>query len=233
MTVSVVVITATVSVWALLDTDGSPQLVRDHQLFWSGQWWRVVSPILVQPDGWGQFGFNLAGIAVVGAALERAVRQLRHRVWTWGCSYLLAGVGSNLVLATLVLSDHDGGSSACVAGLIGALAVVDTRGPRRATGPLAVLAGVYSVFFCVYLFGLDLAGGWAAAAAGDVFVSAYAVGRRIAGVVSANIGKLALVIVSAVVMSLRLDDHGFGLLVGAVVMTVSEFLGSLGPNNLE
>ncbi len=53
----------------------SPELMRvmtrNLAQLRAGQWWRIITPVLVQPDGWGQLVFNLLGGVVVGAALER------------------------------------------------------------------------------------------------------------------------------------------------------------------
>lgn len=62
-------VTAAISVIALFDADLSGLLTRDEALLRAGQWWRVLTPILVQPAGWGQFAFNLTGLQqLIGAS---------------------------------------------------------------------------------------------------------------------------------------------------------------------
>src|SRR6516162_8090018 len=43
----------------------------------SGQWWRLITPILINPEGWLQIVFNLSGIAIVGFLVERMFGSAR------------------------------------------------------------------------------------------------------------------------------------------------------------
>lgn len=212
---TLLLVTAAVSVVALLDHDVMAQLTRDETLVRAGRWWRLVTPILVQPDGWGQFVFNLAGIAVVGAALER-----RRPPWLWCAVYVAAGVGSIAILTVLRPGDHGGGSSDAVAGLVGALTVTEVLGRRPAAGALAAVSTAYSAFFGAYLTALDLAGVWPAMVAGDVAVAAVLTARRRVGADRTAIGLLVLIGLAGVVMAVRLDGHGIGLLTGVAVAGV-------------
>ncbi len=70
LTAVVCAVTLAVSVAALFSPTLMRLFVRSPQLR-AGQWWRTVTPVLVQPSGWGQLAFNLLGIGVIGAALQR------------------------------------------------------------------------------------------------------------------------------------------------------------------
>jgi hypothetical protein len=63
-------VTLAVSIAALASPALMRLFVRNLPHMLTGQWWRVVTPVLVQPSGWGQLVFNLLGIAVIGAALR-------------------------------------------------------------------------------------------------------------------------------------------------------------------
>ena len=173
--------------------------------------------MLVQPAGWGQLGFNLLGIAVVGAAFER-----RRPRWQWVLTYVLAGVGSVVLLALLRPDDHGGGSSDGVAGLIGALAVAELLERARRPSSRSVLDTVamgYSAFFCAYLAALPL-GVWPAIIAGDVALALALTVRYRVGPAGVAVGGLVLVVVTGAVMAVQADGHGIGLLTGAVTALV-------------
>lgn len=233
VTLAVGVATAAVSTAALIVPPLSAAMVRDGELVRAGDWWRLVTPILVQPDGWGQFAFNLIGVGLIGAALEQRLRR-----WLWLVVFLAAGLGSVLVLTLVTPGDRDGGSSDCVAGLIGALAVLRRldgttsermRSERMTSegtmsdvrrGVLSFAATAYSTFFCAYLTALDLGGVWPAVLAGDVAVAVALTAARRSGSTRVDTGVLVLVVVAGIVMAARVDGHGIGLLVGALLALV-------------
>ncbi|MEO7059684.1 MAG: rhomboid family intramembrane serine protease [Lapillicoccus sp.] len=119
-----------------------------------------MTPVLVQPDGWGHLVFNLLGLGVVGGALERYTSRP-----VWALTYLLGGVGGIAVMGARHPADLGGGSSDGLAALIGALTVLlagedrpdhhDRMGRRSWAGRPTQ---DYCVFFGAYLTGLDLGG---------------------------------------------------------------------------
>ena len=112
-------VTLAVSIAALVSPVLMRLFVRNLPHLRTGQWWRAVTPVLVQPSGWGQLVFNLLGIAVVGAALQRRLG------WAgWSLIYLAGGSGTIALYVAWHPGDTGGGSSAAVAALIGALAVL-------------------------------------------------------------------------------------------------------------
>ena len=140
LTAVVCAVTVAVSVAALFSPAVMDLFTRDLAQLRSGQWWRAFTPVLVQSDGWGQLAFNLLGLAVVGAALERRVSRP-----LWALVFLLGGPGSIAVLSAWKPEATGGGASDAVAALLGAiilLLVVD--GPRmRWEWP----AQLYAAFF--------------------------------------------------------------------------------------
>src|SRR5674536_299772 len=75
--------TLAVSVAALASPTLMLIMTRNLAQLRAGQWWRIITPVLVQPDGWGQLVFNLLGVTVVGAALEHRTSRA-----AWILTYL-------------------------------------------------------------------------------------------------------------------------------------------------
>lgn len=207
LTVMVFLITLAVSVAALVSPALMRLFVRDLPQLRAGQWWRVVTPVLVQPSGWGQLVFNLVGIAVVGAALQR------HLGWAgWSLTYLVGGSGSIVVYSAWHPADTGGGSSAAVAALIGALAVL--LAVRDGRDGLEWFAQLYSVFFAVYLTALDLGGVAASIIAGNAAIIVIVAVRRAFTPSAVNRTCLAVALAAGIAMTTVQDDHGVGILIG-------------------
>lgn len=219
--------TLAVSLAALASHPLMRLLTRDLAQLRTGQWWRVITPVLVQPDGWGQMVFNLLGIAVVGAALERRASRA-----AWTLTYLLGGVGTIAVIGAWHPSDLGGGSSNAVAGLIGALTVLlaaespshshshshrdDDDRDQYGRRPWADWpAQVYCVFFAGYLTALDLGGLWWSILAGNATIVAYFIARRALRRTQLSWACLLLVGAAGVAMTAAQDGHGVGILAGA------------------
>jgi membrane associated rhomboid family serine protease len=213
LTVVVCAVTVAVSVAALFSPALMDLFIRDLAQLRAGQWWRAFTPVLVQSDGWGQLAFNLLGLAVVGAALERRVSRP-----CWPLVFLLGGPGSSAVQSAWKPEATGGGSSDAVAALLGAyivLLVID--GPRmRWEWP----AQLYAVFFAAYLTTLDLAGLVPSMILGNVSIIAFFVARR--AVHPATLSRACLVVVSVagVLMTMAQDGHGTGILTGLAVASL-------------
>jgi hypothetical protein len=208
-------VTVAVSVAALFSPTLMNLFTRDLSQLRAGQWWRAFTPVLVQSDGWGQLAFNLLGLALLGAALERRV----SRPW-WVLVFLLGGPGSIAVLSACRPEATGGGSSDAVAALLGAftlLLVVD--GPRM-RWQWQWPAQVYGVFFAAYLTTVDLAGLVPSIIVGDVSIIAFFVARR--AVRPATLSRACLVVVSVagVLMTVAQDGHGTGILAGLAAASV-------------
>jgi hypothetical protein len=213
LTVVVCAVTVAVSVAALFSPTLMNLFTRDLSQLREGQWWRAFTPVFVQSDGWGQLAFNLLGLAVIGAAVERCV----SRPW-WMLVFLLGGPGSIAVLSAWKPEATGGGSSDAVAALVGAftlLLVID--GPRmRWQWP----AQVYGVFFAAYLTTVDLAGLVPSIIVGDVSIIAFFVARRTVRPAILSRACLVVVSVAGVLMTVAQDGHGTGILAGLAAASV-------------
>lgn len=213
MTVWVLIVTAAFSVVALVHAPLMDAMVRDVDQLRAGQWWRVASPVLVQSSGWGQLVFNMAGLAVVGAALEQRVSRV-----TWLTIYLAGGIGSVAVLSVWMPRDGGAGSSDAVAALIGALAVVslvDISSDR-----VGLASQMYSVFFVAYLTGLAVGGTLPSIIAGDVAVVLLMIVRRAWSRATLHRACLSLVVVGGAAMTVERQGHGIGIVVGMTIAIV-------------
>ncbi|HEY4852552.1 MAG TPA: VC0807 family protein [Streptosporangiaceae bacterium] len=203
-------VTLAVSIAALASPALMRLFVRNLPHLLTGQWWRVVTPVLVQPSGWGQLVFNLLGIAVIGAALQRRLG------WAgWSLIYLAGGPGTIALYIAWHPGDTGGGSSAAVAALIGALAVLLAAGADL--GRLEWFAQLYSVFFAVYLTALQLGGVLPSVIAGNASIIVMVAARHAVRSTTLTRASLVAVLVAGVAMTAARDDHGAGILIGVTV----------------
>jgi len=115
----------------------SDALARDPAFF-DGQIWRLVTPILVNPQGWGQIFTNGLGLLIFGPIAERVYGQAR-----WIALYLTGGVVGEIY--SYALEYYSAGSSVAIAGLWGGLAAWAIAGSARLPLPVRVGAGVLLV----------------------------------------------------------------------------------------
>lgn len=199
------ILTAVVGFPALLVPAMTTAMQQDPAAVADGQPWRLITPLVVQGYGVGQYLFNLLGVVLVGVAVER-----RYGWGRWVGLYLLAGVAAIIATSFLFPQVTDSGASAAVAGLIGALAV-DTLRTRVLPGWAAYL---YSAFFIVYLTALALGGAVSGAVAGSIILPALIVSRVFAPRAVLRWVHPLIVIVGTLLLIARGDAHGIGALVG-------------------
>ncbi|GAA0257636.1 rhomboid family intramembrane serine protease [Cryptosporangium japonicum] len=113
----------------------SDALARDPAFF-DGQVWRLVTPILVNPEGWGQVLTNGIGLLMFGAIAERVFGRR-----AWLALYLTGGVVGEVY--SYALEYYSAGSSVAVAGLLGGLAAWLISGAAKVA--LALRAGAGAV----------------------------------------------------------------------------------------
>jgi hypothetical protein len=200
-------VTVAVSVATLFSPALMSLFTRDLAQFRAGQWWRGFTPVLVQSDGWGQLAFNLLGLALLGAAVERRV----SRPW-WVLIFLLGGPGSIAVLSAWKPEATGGGSSDAVAALLGAYIVLLVI--EGARGWWEWPAQLYAVSFAAYLTTLDLAGLVPSIIVGNFSIIAFFVARRAVRPAALSRACLVVVLVAGVVMAVAQDGHGTGILAG-------------------
>lgn len=219
----VCIVTVAFSIAALLSPALMRLMIRDPPRLQGGQWWRTVTPVLVQADGWGQLLFNLLGIAVVGAAVER-----RMSMPAWALTYTLGGVGSVIILSVLKPHTTGAGSSDAVAALVGALAILVATEKHAAVRPrtsirrgdrlgVDLVAQLYCVFFALYLTAMDLGGLWWAIVVGNASIVAFAVAHRALDPTTISRASLVIVGFAGVIMTTQQDGHGIGIIAGTGV----------------
>jgi membrane associated rhomboid family serine protease len=171
-----------------------PTLQRgDPSLLTSGEWWRLVTPLLVQTLGWYQVVTNLVTLALMGAVAERLMGGLRWAV------LFVAGTAAGQ-LGAFMAHAAGGGASIAICGLAGGTAVWLLARPEPSRWPAAVV-----VCYIAALAGWGFSGIPVAAVAAVVAAAVLVVSPRVALVGS---------VVCAVAMAVNADLHGVSLLAG-------------------
>lgn len=138
-TASVLVVTAVPSVLQFFLPGLEPALMRDPAAIDAGEWWRLVTSLVVQ-DG-RVFGtlYNLALLAVLGYLAERSLGPAR---WL-----ILYGAGAVAGQAAGYLFNHPGaGNSIALCGLAAGLAIACEGRLERSLGAF------YAVMLSAYVF---------------------------------------------------------------------------------
>ncbi|QIG39451.1 rhomboid family intramembrane serine protease [Microbacterium sp. 4R-513] len=191
---------------------------REGAAIADGQWWRILSSVLVQGSGWGQYLFNTVGLVVVGAAVEKTRGSIQ-----WVAGVVVAQVGASLAALAWTPGVPDSGSSLFVSGLVGMLSVTWFVKPVQ----WAALAAGYQVFFVWYLAVLALFGPLAGAVVGSVLTGvAVSVLVRSGFAVWALTTTLVLTVLAFVLLIAARDQHGIAVLLGLVVALTASFASS-------
>jgi rhomboid protease GluP len=90
-------------------------LERTPEALAKRQWWRFITPVFINPEGWRQIIFNFLGIAIAGTMVERLFGGRR-----WLILYFVGGLAGEI--AGIAWQPVGAGSSVAVCGLVGALA---------------------------------------------------------------------------------------------------------------
>ncbi|MFT3716501.1 MAG: rhomboid family intramembrane serine protease [Gordonia sp. (in: high G+C Gram-positive bacteria)] len=139
-TLTLAAVTTAVSVAGILSPAVLNALGRDRSRLVDGQWWRIVTPLVVQDGAWGGLVFNVVVLLVVGTVAESIVGA-RTTVFV----YLVSGVASEVVAYTLIPHQGFAGNSVADLGLAGlclAMYVLARRGPAVVFGVVGLLAGL-------------------------------------------------------------------------------------------
>jgi rhomboid protease GluP len=121
LTGAVFVVTAAALVAQLVDPSLLGHMQREATAIDAGQWWRLLTGMFFQDGGVLGGLFNLVALAVVGTFAEWTFGRARWFVLYFGCGLF------GQFLSYLWLNPVGAGNSMCVAGLLGALAVVVLR----------------------------------------------------------------------------------------------------------
>jgi membrane associated rhomboid family serine protease len=205
VTVTITGITALAGAAQLFGPEVVSALQRDPEQLRQGQIWRLVTPLFVQPDGFLQYVFNLAGSALVGASVEAYYGRTQ-----WLVSYFGGGLVALGLAYWWFPHSTDGGSSDAVAGLIGALTYAMWRAQLRPAWP----AFVYAAFFAADLTALATGGAVVAAIVGNTLLALLIILRRWPPL--RPLVVIEILVLGVFLIALR-DGHGVGLLTGFVL----------------
>ncbi len=189
-----------------------PVLERAPGVPESGQWWRLVTPLLVQTLGWYQVAMNLVTLLLVGVVAERLLGR-----WRWAVLFAAGTIGGQV--AAYAQGEPGGGDSIAVCGLAGGVVVRLLTSPASNRWATWVVVG-----YVAALTGWGFGGvrGAAVAVVAAVFVLRVEPAHR---------GALAGAVGCAVVLATASDLHGVSLLSGmaaALVVTRSRRRGEQG-----
>lgn len=76
MTMVIVIITSVVTIFQFIFPEMLNILQRDPVKLTPGEWWRMITPLLVHADGWGEYMFNIIGIILIGFEVEKNYRKI-------------------------------------------------------------------------------------------------------------------------------------------------------------
>jgi membrane associated rhomboid family serine protease len=109
-------------------------LQRDPDALATGQWWRLISPLLVDSDGWLQLLWVSVGFVAIGILAE-------HRLgwWRWLLLFLAGGLAGEIT--GYLWEPYGGGTSIALFGILGGLLVLWIR----QNGPVQVIASIYAL----------------------------------------------------------------------------------------
>jgi hypothetical protein len=199
MTAVAVAVAVAAAVVQYLIPAAIPALQRDPSGLSHGQYWRLVTPLLVQTLGWYQVMANVATLAVIGIVAE----------WTLGRRWWLTLFAAGTVggqLAAYGWHEWGGGSSIAICGLAGGVLIAQLLG-RDPPQPRATEAVLY---YIAALAGWGLFGALGAGLA----VLAAAAGLYLLRTINQAIGyrlALALTGLGAFGLATRHDLHGAAL----------------------
>jgi rhomboid protease GluP len=126
-TAAVLAVTVVLTVLQFPFPEVRQALWRDPDALAAGQWWRLVTPLLVQYDAVWQIVVVLALIAGIGALAERIFGHGRWLLLYFGCGVVGQAFGYRW-------EPPDAGASVAGAGLLGAVCawMLSPAGPRQA-----------------------------------------------------------------------------------------------------
>ena len=145
LVVSTILITLTVLMFGLQVTypDVLPVLSRDVEALKAGEWWRLVTPLFVQPYGPIQLLFNMMFLFVLLPMAERL-----YGTWVWILYFAPGVVGQ---LANSAWNSGGGGSSTAIFGVMGSILmyiVLYEKSAPRQFSALAILGICGAVVMC-------------------------------------------------------------------------------------
>ena len=185
-----------------------PALQRTPGAFGNGQWWRLLTPLLVQTLGWYQVLTNLVTLALFGTVCEWLLGR-----WRWVLLFVAGAVGGQI--AAYAWDEGGGGDSIAICGLAGGVAVALLAGRT----PGAHFAVQPVVYYVVALTGWGFSG-IRAAAAGCVAAAILLHGLNRLGVPQLERFALVGTVLCALALAATRDLHGVALTSGMALMAI-------------
>lgn len=158
-TLAVFIVTAICTALEFTRHSPVPALERTPTALASYQWWRLVTPLFVNPEGWRQIAVNFTGLAILGTLVERRFGAAR-----WLVLYFASGLVGQI--AGYAWKPLGAGASVAVAGLLGALAAIlaFSAAPQARVGTAVILAGAVVLAYFRDMHGPPILVGFALAA---------------------------------------------------------------------
>jgi membrane associated rhomboid family serine protease len=207
VTLCILLVTAIVTGLQFVYPELLEALRRDPDAFAAGEWWRLLSPLLVHSDGLWQFLLNAVGIAIVGSTAEMLIG------WPYLLIlYLVGGLAGNI--AGYAWDPHGAGASVGFFGVAGGLSFYFAK----RGGPVPFVFALYSLCVVAALLGGAISGvGLSVAFATAVGVLAGVL-LRLPGR-SLLVGRIvaAGIIAGGILLTLLQNNHGPPILAGACV----------------
>jgi hypothetical protein len=183
-----------------------PALQRDPHGLVHGQWWRLVTPLLVQTLGWYQVLTNLVTLALFGLISEWLLGR-----WRWMILFASGTLGGQV--AAYVWHEPGGGDSIAICGLAAGVAIALLAGHV----PVPRLAAHAVVYYIVALTGWGFRG-IPAAGLGCLAAGVFLHGFRRIRVPDAERVALAGTVACAIALAAARDLHGAALTSGITIM---------------
>jgi hypothetical protein len=121
---------------------------RDPSALSSGQWWRFISPLLIDSDGWIQFVTVSIGFICVGIPAQHLLGN-----WRWLLLFFAGAIAGELM--GYLWQPYGGGTSIALFGLIGGMVIY-----LRHKQPVLFLTSMYTLCVVVALVGTDVRSTW-------------------------------------------------------------------------
>lgn len=182
-------------------------LRRNPMRFAAGQWWRLLSPLLVHADGSLAWVFNSVGIALVGPLVERIFGS-----WRWLLLFLVGGLAGNI--SGYAWEPYGAGSSVGMFGLIGGLfAWLLIRNER--VWPITL---VYAIYIIVALIGQTIGGNGITDVVSIIAAVLVSVSLNLHRAERMVLRVIAIAgLLGAVALTLLSNNHGPPIIAGACV----------------
>ena len=191
-------------------------LQRDRVALAAGQWWRILSPLLVDSDGWFHWVYVSIGFICVGVTAEHFLGR-----WRWLLLFFSGALAGEL--AGYVWQPYGGGTSIALFGVMGGLIVLLLKRGSALSPITALYAGTVVVVLVVEaaasalhleaLMGIILA-----------LVLCWLVGMMLTQLIKRDapprtlfLFLLGIDLVGALILTLLHDNHGPSLFAGMAV----------------